>query len=157
MIAEDRQGVRGQGTGRAVDDAGQQLAGDLVHIGDHQQQTLGCGVGGGQSTGGQRAVDSTGSTCLRLHLNNLDSVAKDVLPTGSGPLIHIVGHGAGGGNGVDASNLSKGIADVSGSSIAVHGLKFSCQNEIPPKVFKFRRKYHTTFAKVCKGVKSFRR
>ena len=37
--------------------------------------------------------------------------------------------GLDGGDGVDASDLSKGIADVGGSSIAVHGFEFSSQNE----------------------------
>ena len=90
-----------------------------------------------QSTGGQRAVNGTGGTSFGLHLNNLYSVAEDVLATSSRPLIDIVGHGAGGGNGVDASNLSKGIADMSGSSVAVHCFEFSSQNEIPPKGSNF--------------------
>ena len=94
---------------------------------------LGSGVGGGQSTGGQRAVNGTGSTCLGLHLNDLNSVAEDVLTARSRPLVNIVGHGAGGGDGVDASNLGKGIADVGGSGIAVHSFELSCQNELPPK------------------------
>jgi len=42
---------------------------------------------------------------------------------------------------------------VGGSGIAVHSLKFSCQNEIPPKVFKFRPKYHITFRRICKVSK----
>ena len=48
--------------------AGQLLAGDLVHVGDHQQQALGGGVGGGQGAGGQRAVHRAGGAGLGLHL-----------------------------------------------------------------------------------------
>ncbi len=51
MVAEDAQCVRGDCTGRYVEHTGEQLACDLVHIGDHQQQTLRCGVGRCQSTG----------------------------------------------------------------------------------------------------------
>ena len=137
VITEDVQSLSGDGTCGNMEHAGQQLTGDLVHIGDHQQQALRSGVGGGQGTGGQRAVNSTGSTSLGLHLNDLYGVAEDVLPAGSGPLVNVVGHGAGRGDGVDASNLSKRVADVGGSSVAVHGFEFSCQNEIPPKGFKF--------------------
>ena len=137
VITEDVQSLGSNGTRGHMEHAGQQLTGNLVHVGDHQQQALGSSVGGGQSTGGQRAVNGTGSTCLGLHLNDLYGVAKDVFTAGSGPLVNIVGHGAGRGNGVNASNLGKGIADVGGSGIAVHGFKFSCQNEIPPKGFKF--------------------
>ena len=139
-----------------MEHCGQQLAGDLVHIGDHQQQALRSGVGGGQGAGCQRAVHSTGGTSLRLHLHNLNSVAKDVLAAGSGPLVHVVSHGAGRGDGIDASYFSERVADVGGSSIAVHGLEFSSQNEIPPKVFNFCRPYHTTFLAVCKVMKRLR-
>ena len=38
-------------------------------------------------------------------------------------------------------------------SYAVHSLKFSCQNEIPPKVFKFCPLHHSTFEPFCKGIK----
>ena len=94
MIAEDVQSVGGHGTGGHVEHAGQQLAGDLVHVGDHQQQALRGGVGGGQRAGGQRAVDGTGSAGLRLHLDNLDGGAEDVLLTAGRPLVHIVCHGS---------------------------------------------------------------
>jgi len=137
MVTEDVQRLGSYGTGRDMEHAGQQLAGDLIHIGDHQQQTLRSGISGGQGTGGQRAVNSTCGTCLGLHLNDLDGIAEDVLTACSGPLVNLVGHGAGGGNGVDASYFCKGIADVGSSGIAVHCLKFSCQFKIPPKVFNF--------------------
>ena len=68
VVAEDVQSLSSNGTGGDVEHGGQQLTGDLVHIGDHQQQTLGGGVGGGQSTGSQRAVDGTGGAGLGLHL-----------------------------------------------------------------------------------------
>ena len=135
MVTEDVQRLSSNGTGGDVKNCGQQLTGDLVHIGDHQQQTLRSGVSGGQSTGSQRAVDSTGGTGLGLHLDDLDGVAEDVLPTGGRPLIHVVSHGAGRGDGVDASDLGKGIADVGGSGIAVHGFEFSSQNEYLLKYF----------------------
>jgi hypothetical protein len=98
-------------------------------------------------------VDGTGGTSLRLHLNDLNGVAKDVLAASSGPLVNIVGHGAGGGDGVNASNLGKGVADVGGSGVAVHGFKFSSQNEYLLKYYKFCPTYHITFMWFCKAVK----
>ena len=50
MVTKDTQGVGGQCTGRNMEYARQQLTSNLVHVGDHQQQTLRCGVGGGQGT-----------------------------------------------------------------------------------------------------------
>src|SRR4029453_10999977 len=43
--AEDRQGVGGDRGGGHVDDRRGQLAGDLEHVGQHQQQALGGGEG----------------------------------------------------------------------------------------------------------------
>ena len=53
MVAEDVQRVGGHGTGGHVKHGGHQLTGQLVHVGNHQQQALGGGVGGGQSARGQ--------------------------------------------------------------------------------------------------------
>ena len=81
-------------------------------------------------------MDRTGSAGFRLHLHNLYRVPENVFPSGGRPLVYVVGHGAGGGDGIDTSYFCKRIADMSGSSVAVHGFKFSGQSEIPPKVFK---------------------
>ncbi|CAN4037514.1 Inner membrane protein ypdA, partial [Dysosmobacter welbionis] len=48
VIAEDGQGVGADGPAGDVEHAGQELAADLVHGRNHQQQALGCRVGGGQ-------------------------------------------------------------------------------------------------------------
>jgi hypothetical protein len=47
-----------------------QLAGDLVHVGDHQQQTLAGGEGRRQRAGLQRAVHRAGGAAFRLHLDD---------------------------------------------------------------------------------------
>ena len=125
MVTKDVQGVAGEGTGADVEHAGQQLACDLVHVGDHQQKALGGGVGGGQGTCIQGAVNSTGSTGLSLHLLHLDGGAEDVLAAGGGPLVHIVGHGAGGSDGVDSCDFGECVGYVGGRSVAVHRLEVS--------------------------------
>lgn len=51
MVAEDAQGMRSEGTSRNVEHAGELLAGYLVHVGDHEEQTLRSCVGGGEGTG----------------------------------------------------------------------------------------------------------
>ncbi len=121
MVAEDRQGVGGQSTGGNMEHGGQQLTGELVHIGDHQQQTLRGGVGGGQGAGVQRAVNGTGGTGLGLHFHYADEVAEDILATLGGPAVNIVGHGAGGGDGVDGGKLGVGVGHVRRRGVAVHG------------------------------------
>ena len=135
VVTENVQRVGGHGSCGNVENSGQQFAGDLIHIGDHQQKALRGSVGGGQRTGGQRAVDGTSSTSFGLHFNDLNGVAEDVLPTSSGPLIHVVCHGAGGSDGIDAGYFSKRIADMCGGGIAVHCKFLSCQIKYLLKYF----------------------
>ena len=125
VVTEDVQRLSGQGTGGHMEHAGQQLTGNLVQIGDHQQQALRGGIGGGQSTGGQGAVNGAGSAGLGLHLDDLHGVAEDVLLAVGGPLIHIVSHGAGRSDGVDAGNVGKGVRDPCRGVVGVHRLLFS--------------------------------
>ena len=87
VIAEDVQGLGGDGTGRHVEHAGQLLGCDLVHIGDHQQQALRCGEGGGDGTCTQGAVDSASGAGLRLHLDDLDLIAENILLACCRPLV----------------------------------------------------------------------
>ncbi len=122
VITEDVQGLGSNGTCRNIEHAGQLLSSDLVHVGDHQQQALRSGEGGGDSTCTQRAVHSACSAGLRLHLNDLDLVAEDILLAGCGPLVHGVSHRRGRGNGVDSSHVRVGICYMGGSGIAIHGL-----------------------------------
>ena len=55
-----------------------QLAGDLVHVGDHQQQALRRGEGGGERAGLQRAVEGAGGAAFALHLDHRRHGAPDV-------------------------------------------------------------------------------
>ena len=122
VITEDVQGLGSNGTCRNIEHAGQLLSSDLVHVGDHQQQALRSGEGGGNSTCTQRAVDSTSGAGLGLHLNDLDLIAEDVLLAGCRPLVHRVSHRRRRGNGVDGSHVRVGIRYMGGSGIAIHSL-----------------------------------
>ncbi len=66
-----------EGRGTATARAGQ-LTGYLVHIRDHQQQTLGRGKGGGQCAGLQRTMDGTSGGALTLHLDDARDRAPQV-------------------------------------------------------------------------------
>ena len=53
VIAEDGERLGGKRTGGNMEDGREHFTGDLVHVGDHQQQTLAGGIGDGQGTGTQ--------------------------------------------------------------------------------------------------------
>ena len=134
VVAEDVQRLGGDGTGRHVKDAGQLLGRDLVHVGDHQQQALAGREGGGDGAGAKRTVHSAGGACLRLHLDDLDLVAEDVLQARSAPLVHRIRHRAGRGDGVDGSHIGERISYVRRSGIAVHRL--FCSGHFSSSIFK---------------------
>ena len=126
VVAEDGKGMGSQSAGGNVDNAGLLFAGDLIHVGDHQQQTLRSGEGGGQRAGYDGAVNSACCAALGLHLNNSDGLIEKVLASVSGPFIDHLCHNGRGGDGVDGSNIGKRIGYVSRSGVAVHGFQFSC-------------------------------
>ena len=126
MVAEDGQRVGSQGTGGDVEHAGEQLACNLVHIGDHQQQALGSGIGGGQRARGQRTVHRTGRAGLRLHLNYLNGIAEDVFQAVCRPLVGNFRHGGGRCDGVNRRYIRKRVGYMCGGIVTVHGFHFSC-------------------------------
>ena len=132
VVAEDVQCVGGHGSCGNVEYARKQLACDLVHIRDHQEQALRCGIGSGQSAGCQRTVNGTCCACLGLHFDNLNGGAEDVLLTLCRPLVNVVCHRAGRSDRIDACYFGKRIRHVSRSSVTIHGLHFSCHVVFPP-------------------------
>ena len=125
VVAEDVQRVAGDGARGHVEHCGQQFTGDLVHVRDHQEQALRGGVRGGEGTGVERAVHSTGRAGLCLHFLHLYGRAENVLSAGSRPLVNIVGHGAGRSDRVDSCDFGECIGYVGGRIVAVHGFEVS--------------------------------
>ena len=124
MVTEDGQGVGSQGTGRNMEDAGQQFAGDLVHVGDHEQQALGSGVGAGQRTGSQHTVHGTGGAGFGLHFTHGHGLAHQVLATLGSHFVHDFAHDGRRGNGVNGSRVRQSVGNIRGGVIAVHGFHF---------------------------------
>ena len=105
MVAEDTQRVRSQRTSGNVEHTGNQLACNLVHIGNHQEQTLGSRECCSESTSLQGAMNGTCSTSLRLHFLNAYGLAPQVLATTSSPFVNMLRHRRRRSNGVDSSYL----------------------------------------------------
>ena len=124
VIAEDRVVVAGHHAGGDVHDAGQELAAHGVHGRDHQHQTLGGCKGGGQGAGLQGAVAGARGAGLRLHLDDVHRGAEQVLPPLGGPLVHLLRHGRGRGDGIDRRDLCERVCHMGRGRIAVHDGKF---------------------------------
>ena len=87
MIAENGQGVGGDGPCSHMDDAGQQLPCHAVEIGQHEQQALGSGESGGKGSGQQRPMHGSSGAGFRLHLGDGHRAAVYVFPPVSSPFI----------------------------------------------------------------------
>ena len=137
VVTEDVQCVGSDAASGYVEYAGQQLTGNLVHIRDHQEKALRSGVGGGQCTGIQGAVNRTRSTCLRLHLLNLNGCTKDVLDTLCGPLVNVVCHRAGRRDRIDTGDFREGVGHICSSIVAVHRLLLTndSHKNVPPLLY----------------------
>ena len=141
VIAEDVERVGGDGAGRDVEDARQALARDLVHVRDHEQKTLRSRVGGGEGTSAQGAMHGTGGAGLGLHLDHVHGRAEDVLLTLSGPLVDMVGHGAGRRDGIDSRHLGVRVRNVRGGPVAVHRFELAiCHIPLSSRTRYIRRR-----------------
>ena len=121
VVAEDRQALRGQAAGRHVEDGRRQLAGDLVHVGDHQQQALRRREGRGQGAGLQGAMHCARRAAFRLHLHHQGHGAPDVGLQLGRPLVRPFAHGAGGGDRIDGDHFVGLVGNVGRCLVAVDG------------------------------------
>ena len=105
MVAENREGMRRQRACGHVHDERGEFAGDLVHVGDHQQQTLGGREGRAEGARLQGAVDGAGSAAFGLHFRHRRDGSPDVLLALGGPFIRELAHRARWGNRVNGNNF----------------------------------------------------
>ena len=92
VIAENGERVRGNGAGGHVNDRRRELARDLVHVGDHQQQALRSGEGGAQRARLDGAVQRSGRAGFALQLHHRGHHAPDVGLTLGRPLVGEFSH-----------------------------------------------------------------
>ena len=131
VVAEDGEGVRSERAGGYVEDGREHFAGDLVHIRNHQEKTLGGGVGGRQRTGLQGAVHGAGGACLALHLGDADGLAPEVLLAVGGPFVDVLRHRGRRRDRVNGSVLAEQVSDVRRRLVTITGdeFLFFCHND----------------------------
>ncbi len=124
MVAEDTQRMARHGACAYVEDARQEFAGDLVHVGDHQQQPLRCGERACQRAGLQRPVHRSGGPGLRLHLLHEHGVAEKVLPALRGPLVNVLRHRRRRRDRIDGRHLAEHVSHMPCASVAIPSYEF---------------------------------
>ena len=119
MVAEDREALGGKRARGDVEHRGRQLARDLEHVGDHQEEALRGREGRGQRAGLERAVDRARRARPRSASPYVGDVAPDVGLALARPLIGQLGHRRGRRDRVDGADLVDPIGDVGRGLIAV--------------------------------------
>ncbi len=119
MITEDGEGVGRHGASRHVDHGRSQLPGDLVHVGQRQEKTLGGGEGRAQRPGAERAVDGPGRARLALHLDDIRNNTPQVGPSLMGPRIGQFTHRRGWCDRIDRDHLTEEMSDPGGGLVAI--------------------------------------
>ena len=121
VVAEDGERLRGERAGGHVEDRRRQLAGDLVHVGDHQQEPLRRGEGRRQRSRRERPVQRARGPALALQLRHGRHRAPEIGATLGRPLVGPFPHGRGRRDRVDGDDVAELIRDASGRLVAVQG------------------------------------
>ena len=120
VVAEDRKALCRQRTGRYMKNAGREFTGNLIHVGQHQHQSLRRGEGGGERARLESTMDGAGSAAFTLHLDNDRHIAPDILNAFGAPLIGQLGHGGGGCDGIDGAHLVNTISHIRRGFITIN-------------------------------------
>ncbi len=121
MIAKDRQRMRRQCACRHVQHEGRQFAGDLVQVGNEQQQPLAGGETGGQRAGGEGAMQRAGRTGFRLHLDDFWHRAPQVGLALRGPFVRPLAHVGRRRDGINRNDLVAEIGHAGNGFVAIDG------------------------------------
>ncbi len=133
VIAENRERMRGHRARRDVEGGGREFAGDLVHVGDHQQQSLRGGEGRGERSGLEGAMYRSGCASFTLHLDDVRNASPRVGHGLRGPLVSPLAHRRRRSDGVNGDDFTYPISDMSDGLVGVHGLELAL-HEIPRSI-----------------------
>mmetsp|Transcript_4104 Transcript_4104/g.6021 ORF Transcript_4104/g.6021 Transcript_4104/m.6021 type:complete len:587 (+) Transcript_4104:4359-6119(+) len=139
VVAEDVESMRAKSARRHVQNARQELARDLVHVGDHEHETLRSRIGRREGASLEAAVKRTGSTTLGLHLRDRDSLSEAVLQALARPLVNHLTHGGRRRDRVDEGHITESVGDVCGGLVSVdarHGAVLVEQLNVMRKIDK---------------------
>ena len=119
LVAEDGERVGRERPRRDVDHGRRELAGDLVHVGDHQQEALRRRERRAQRAGLKGPVQRPGRAALALHLDHLRDRAPQVRSSGGGPGVRELAHRGGRRDRIDGDDLRQPVRDARGRLVPV--------------------------------------
>jgi hypothetical protein len=106
VVAEDGEGVRCDGARGHVEGRRSKFAGDLVHVGDHQEQSLGSGEGSGKRSGLQGSVNGSSGAAFALHFDDVRHAAEGVRNAFGRPLVRPLAHRRRWRDGIDGDHFA---------------------------------------------------
>ena len=92
-----------------MDDGRGQLAGDLEHLGQHQQQALAGGEGGGHRAAQHGTVQCAGRPGLTLHLDHFRHHTPQVGAAAGAPLVGVLTHCRGWSDRIDGDDFREQV------------------------------------------------
>mgnify|MGYP003650563566 CR=1 FL=1 len=119
VISEDREPLRREGACAHMQGQRQQLAGDLVEIGHHQQEPLRRGEGRRQGTAEETAVHCSRHSAFGLHLHHARHLSPQVFPSARRPLVTRLGHGRRWRDRIDRDDFVESVGDGSDRLIGI--------------------------------------
>ncbi len=152
VVAKNRERVRGQSARGYVKHGRGQFAGNLVHVGDHQQQSLRRGKRGRERSGLQGAVHGSGGAAFTLHFDDVGHAAPGVGHALRRPLVRPLAHRRRRSDRVNGDHFARAIRDIGDGFVGVHGLEFALHLHPPfEKSTGDHRGGPTTFTGCRKG------
>ncbi len=131
VVAEDGERVRRDRPRGHVHHERRQLARDLVHVRNHEEEALRRRERRGEGARLDRAVDRARGAALGLHLDDFGDVAPDVLLALRGPLVGPLAHVGGGRDGVDRDDVVGAVRDRGHGLIAIQREKSARHESLP--------------------------
>ena len=125
VVTENAETLARERASGNVEDRRSELAGDLVHIGNHEEQALRRRKGRRQRAGRQRTVNGTGGAAFGFHFDDRGNRAPDVRLRERGELVARLSHGRGRGDRIDRGHFGARERDLGGGGIAVNHDLFS--------------------------------
>ncbi len=131
VVTKNGEPLAGKRARRDMENRGRELAGDLVHVGDHQQQSLGSGKGGGQPARLQGAVDGACCPTLTLHLHHPRHSTPEVGLAIGRPFIRKLPHIGRRGDRINGDNFVGKVGDTRGGLVTVDSDRLGLRHNEP--------------------------